>query len=270
MHRPTLRSAGGAKAAAASSSATGPAACGTSWAPSAGPAAAGRPAGSQRPLRVLTIRPLTADDVPRTARWQMEELPRGFVASLGGRFVATLQRAFLKSPYGIGLAAVSPDRPEALLGFVLGSSDARRHAAHVVAHNRARLALLGLLGMLRRPALLPRFARRRAARYAQRLLRLPSPSRGTSAAAMAAPQKTSAVLSMLIVAPEGRGQGTGAALAEAFVAAATTAGSDDVALVTRADESGAAAFWKRLGWQEVDVHQNLDGDLVASFVRELR
>ncbi len=221
------------------------------------------------PPDAVLIRAMTSADIAATARLQCEGLPRSFVAQLGLRFLRGLHAAFLTSPYSLGLVAVAHSDPGTVLAFALGSSDARAHAAHVLRTGRRRLLVLGALSLATRLHLLPRFLHRRAGRYARRVMtagrRRPAPGLRT----VADPVGPVAVLTTLVVAPRGRGQGTGTTLAEAFTVAAGRAGSAAVMLVTRADEAGAAAFWKRLGWQEVDVHQNLDGELVASMSRGL-
>ena len=212
------------------------------------------------PTRV-GVRAMTGADTATTAALHRRELPHGFFSQLGPGFLRVLHRAYLASPHAVALVATPVDDPGHIVGFLLASTDSRRHRAFVLRTARRPLLYRGLLGLARRPALVPRFARRRAGRYLRRLVvpaRQPAPAAGGVA-----------VISAIVVTPHGRGSGAGRALTEVFLTAARGADSRIAMLVTRADNTAAAAFWDRLGWSQVETHRNLDGDPVRTFTYPL-
>ncbi|MEJ5946523.1 GNAT family N-acetyltransferase [Pseudokineococcus basanitobsidens] len=211
----------------------------------------------------VVVRPATASDLPRTARWQVLHLPHGFFPSLGTRFVRRWHATHLGGRHGVALVAEldAGARGRVPVGFLVGATDQVAHVREVVAHHRGPLALAAALALLRRPRTAARFARTRLRPYARRLLGRDSP--GTADDAGAA-EGAVAVVAAVVVAPAARGAGVGEALLAAFADAARGAGTEVAELVTRAD-SGAAAFYERLGWERVRERADRDGVVVLTY-----
>ncbi|MBS44137.1 MAG: GNAT family N-acetyltransferase [Nocardioides sp.] len=210
------------------------------------------------PRAVVTVLPLSRRYAAWAADRHVADLPHGLFPLLGRRFVRRWHRAHLESPYGVGLVAVRDGEP---VGFLLGSTDRRRHVAWLARHRRGVLARAGALALLLRPALAVHFLRTRSGRYARRLL-----ARGrTETATTAAAPTPVAVLEAVVVAEEGRGHGVGRALVDQLLDVVHRAGTPTVDLVTKGGDDGAAGFYEALGWARVGEHRDRDGDLVATY-----
>jgi GNAT superfamily N-acetyltransferase len=193
----------------------------------------------------------------RSASLHASELPDGFFADLGPRFLRAYHDAFRRSPYGIALVAHS-DR--GILGFVVGAVDEQRHLAWIVRHRAPHLLLAATLALISRPALAVRFLRTRANRYARGGLRLlRGRIRTTESTGPQVATGVAGVLSHVAVDPLERGRGVGAALVDAFVREATIRGASRVRTMTRADADGAGGFYLSLGWRRVGSRPDLDG-----------
>jgi ribosomal protein S18 acetylase RimI-like enzyme len=187
----------------------------------------------------LVVRPLEPRDLPAVARLHGEALPHGFLARLGQRFLRAYDATFADSPHAIALVADVGGHP---LGFILGVLDPVSHRAWLRRERRARLAVLGFLGLAARPGVAVHFARTRMTRYARAWRGAPG---GVTDGTRLQPV---AVLSHIAVEEGGRGLGAGRVLVDAFVAAARAAGASEARLLTAKADEGASAFYRRLGW----------------------
>lgn len=214
------------------------------------------------PADAVSVRPLRPADLPGAVALHEQELDSQFVVRFGPRFLRRYYRAYLDSPYGLALAAVSTaaEAPAtadgAVLGVLLGAVHPRAHYAHLVRHDGAALAGRMALGALARPPLAVELLRTRGRRYARGTVRLlvnrrrPGAEPGQNAAAPGAPRATfAAEVTVVVVSPQARGRGVGRALLDAAAAAAQVAGASRLELVTLAGEGSAARFYERLGWQ---------------------
>lgn len=215
----------------------------------------------------------TADDWAVLGRIHADGLPHGFFARLGPHFLAAYLRTFDDGPLGIVRVARAEDE---VVGFVVGSLRARRHSAWVVRHRGLRLALVGVLAMLRHPVALRRFVQTRLGRYAKGIWRrvAPRPRPDGPTPVPAPPSSESspdvAVLRHVVVAREARGQGAGGKLVEAFTDELRALGAPRAELITRADEDGAAELYDRLGWTRVRRREAADGTVVFEYAVDLR
>lgn len=208
-------------------------------------------------------------DVPAVAALHAEGLPHEFFVRLGTRFLRAYHGGFVQGPHGVVRVA---RRDGEILGLVMGATRAREHSRWLVRHLGVRLALLGFGGLLLRPHELRVFLQTRLGRYVRGVwARLRSP-RGRSpdaAGAGPAPHPDSiAVLHHVVVDPDARGQGLGAALVTAFVDELRQRGVAQVRLVTLA-EDGAGALYERLGWRRGPQRVGPDGDRRVEYVLDL-
>ena len=201
-------------------------------------------------------RPLTGRDLRAAAALHASELPDGFFAELGPRFLSRYLATFLDAPGTVALAVDGPDGT--LAGFLVGSTRDGHHRAALRRHGRS-LALAGALALLARPGLAWRFLRTRAGRYVRALRRTPS-----SVTAAPAAGRT-AVLLHVAVAPEQRGLGLGAALVRGLEQAARRDGCDRAVLVSFGDKP----FYERLGWERGPARRNAVGQDVVTYRRTL-
>ncbi|TDE00355.1 GNAT family N-acetyltransferase [Jiangella asiatica] len=199
-----------------------------------------------------------------TASLHVTELPHGLFPRLGEGFVRRWHRAHVASPYGVVLVATRGDE---VIGFVLGTTDRPANVAWIISHRRWELMATALGRLLTRPRVAFGFLRTRGLRYVRRLF-----GRGAAPARVAGKGDVPeagfapiAVLEAVVVAPEGRGEGVGTTLVEAFLGIVAAAGVERTELVTKAGASGAAGFYERAGWHQVGSHVDRDGDRVLTF-----
>lgn len=209
------------------------------------------------------VRLLQRDDARESGRIQASELPHGFFASLGPRFLATYHRTFIESPYAVAFATGEGS----VEAFLVGTTNNPLHYRWVFRHRLLRLGIAGALALAVRPRILFRFIRTRIARYLRGFKRTVTQ---TAPAVASGRQEQVAVLTHVAVAPDGRGRGRGKALVEAFVAAARSAEADRALLVTIAAEGGAGEFYQRIGWSQIGTKTDRDGTRMASYELILR
>lgn len=223
------------------------------------------------PLRTVhTVRTLAPADLPAAAALHTRELPDGFLAQLGPAFLRRYLATFVSTPGPIALGV--HDDAGTLVGFVVGSTRNGHNRAALRLHGRTLLPA-ALAGLARRPRLLVPFMRTRGRRYvgaALGLARRAPCAAGPAAPGPVAPGPTGsatglAVLLHVAVAPPARGQGTGAALVQAFADAAREAGSKRAQLVA----FGEKDFYLRLGWRRVGSRPDGAGRAVVTYGRDL-
>jgi ribosomal protein S18 acetylase RimI-like enzyme len=128
-----------------------------------------------------------------------------------------------------------------------------------------RLAARGAAILLMRPRIALSFVRTRWAHYRTTWHR----ARSDSDPKRSLNHHRTAVLSHIAVVPGARGGGVGTALIDEFLAAARAAGAESVTLVTHPGDTGAGAFYNRLGWCEEGSRVTFDGQLVVAFAIDL-
>lgn len=212
----------------------------------------------------VRVVPAREHDLGRTAELHVTELHHGLFPRLGQGFVGRWHRVHHYSAYGVVLVAL---RAGEVVGFLLGTTDQRRHVSWTIRHHRRELVVAAIRAMLARPGVMVDFLRTRALRYAARLTGRDRHDRTVHATATttAGGDGPVAVLEAVVVAPAAQGAGAGRALVDRFLTIVARAGVRRVDLVTKAGPSGAAGFYERSGWQQVGAHEDRDGDMVLTF-----
>ena len=209
----------------------------------------------------MDIVALTREHARYAADLHVRSLTHGFFPKLGRTFLRAYYDAFASSPHAIALLAVDGDRP---LGVVVGMVDVEAHWRWALRRRGVWLALGALVGLARHPRTFVPFVRTRLVRYVRAAVRLGSkPAQDRDVRAV--PTQRPAVLMHVAVDDQARGRGAGALLVDALVAAAAERGAARVELVTAADASGAAGFYRRLGWDHLRDRRDGSGDVVSVF-----
>ena len=203
---------------------------------------------------------------------QARELADGFLAQLGPGFLRAYLQTFLDTPGAVALAADNAEGQ--FTGFLVGSTAAGHNRIALRRHWK-RLLPAGAVALLSRPRLLLPFLRTRAVRYVRAAATALKPRRPavTEVASERTTEPTTAggpsrpaVLLHVVVGPDERGQGVGAALVQAFVDAARKAGSARAVLVSIGGEKD---FYLRQGWQLLAAREDDDGRVVVTYGRKL-
>ncbi|HEY9558413.1 MAG TPA: GNAT family N-acetyltransferase [Acidimicrobiales bacterium] len=200
-------------------------------------------------------------DLVRAARLHREHLPHGLFPSLGERFLRRYLRTYLNTPTAVALAI---EGEHGMFGFLCGTVDRRAHREHVLRHHAASLVRGGVISLTSHPAVAMRFVRTRAWRYLIALLQVARRRRAEAPTAGAHGEASPAVLAHLVVTPQGRCAGAGAALVGAFEVVARERGLARAELLTLPGEAGAGRFYERLGWRSGELCSDRDG---VSWVR---
>lgn len=215
---------------------------------------------SPSPAPDVRVLPLGTSDLAWAAGLHAEHLPSGFFAQLGPRFLRRYLATFLLSPVGV---AVRVDVDGAPKGFLVGTSGPG-HSGWALRRCWRTLLPAGVLGLLTHPRLLGVFLRTRTRRYVRAAVRATRPA-PASEAPLAVRR---AALLHIAVDPRSRGAGAGAALVDAFVAAARTAHCTDARLVTY-DVAANGGFYARLGWEPVQERVDEQGRTATTLGRRL-
>lgn len=197
------------------------------------------------------IRPSTPHDAATIAHLHLDLLPHGFFAKLGSRYLAAYHRTFMASPHAISFVACREDR---VVGFIAGALDAHAHQRWTLRRRGGHLVVRGLAALAARPRLGWEFLTTRTGRYLRSMARAARP---TGAATGASPSLASgpvAVLTHVAIDRSEQGGGAGSKLVDAFVESVRSAGTRRAELVTLCD-SGASAFYERLGWTAAGEHE---------------
>ena len=214
------------------------------------------------PAAMLAIRPLDLRLIPAAVRLHRAELPPSFFSRLGPGFLRRYHESFVRSPHGVGLAAV--DRSGDLVGFLVGTLDDAAHYRWAIRSLGGRLLTTAGMALVRRPRLASQFARTRLRRYVRGAARLaaapPSPSSARGGAAS---------LTHVAVAPRVRGRGIGQALARSFLEQATSGGAARLQAKTLAGPGGAGGFYEALGWSRTGQRPDVDGRMHDVYQLEL-
>lgn len=194
----------------------------------------------------LSVRDVDANDLGWTSRLHLQQLPHGFFARLGPRYLRAYHRAFMDSPHAVALVATHGDRP---VGFIVGPTDAAAHHRYVLRRHGWRLAFAGVLALVVRPAVAVEFVRTRFRRYLRSFLRASSVTAADKTRPAGKPSRSVAVLTHVAVDPADQRGGAGSALVDAFIRRVRAAGPRRIELVTLDGPRGAAQFYERLGWR---------------------
>lgn len=205
----------------------------------------------------LVVRPLSRRDLAFAADLHSRCLPHGLFPQLGRRFLRRYYSTFVRSPWAVGLVAEAEGRP---VGVLVGTIDSRAHYRFVVRKCWAPLMSAGVASLAVRPGVAWWFLRTRGRRYARGLARLAgwTHRRKGPTTARSGSVVREGVLSHAVVGEEARGDGAGAALVSAFVAAARRRGTKRLRLLTHASD-GAAEFYGHLGWVVAGERTGFDG-----------
>lgn len=202
---------------------------------------------------------MTSADLAAAAALHVGELPEGFLAQLGPRFLQRYLATFLDTPGGVAL--VVDDQHGELAGFLVGSTRDGHHRAALQRH--ARVLVLSALGSLAvRPVVLLELLRTRAVSYLQALSR---PARQPPSVSTQQRGVRTAVLLNVAVCPQARGRGAGAALVRGFEAAARADRCGRAVLISFGDKE----FYEHLGWDRVAARRNTRGQDVVTYRRSL-
>jgi GNAT superfamily N-acetyltransferase len=201
----------------------------------------------------IGVRPMHEHDLVRAARLHRQHLPHGLFPSLGERFLRRYLTTYLNTPSAVALAI---EGEAGTFAFLCGTVDRRAHRAHVLHHHAGSLVRAGLLSLTLHPTVAVRFMRTRAWHYLMALLRLGRRKRGEAPTTAGV---WPAVLAHLVVAPQSRCAGAGAALVDAFEAVARERGLARAELLTLPGDAGAGGFYERLGWRSGELCSDRDG-----------
>lgn len=212
---------------------------------------------------------MVQDDLRAASRLHAAELPEGFLAQLGPRFLRSYLATFLDTPGGVALV-VDDDRGQ-VTGFLVGSTRHGHHRAALRLHARS-LALAAVLSLVSRPVVLARLLRTKTVPYA-RAWRSARGRQASAATTPAAPQPPApvgtggrmAVLLNVAVSPQARGRGVGTALVRGLEQAARADGCEAAELVSFGDK----AFYEGLGWIRTSSRRNERGQDVVTYRRNL-
>jgi ribosomal protein S18 acetylase RimI-like enzyme len=178
---------------------------------------------------MITIRPMTVQDVRDVARVHIEAFPGFFLTFLGAGFLRELYRGIVKDPAGIAFVA---ETDGVCAGFVAGSTEPAGFYKRLIKRRIVPFAWHAGWAFLRKPTAAPRLLR------------------AFTRSAEAPPADTRrAELMSLAVLPGNQGTGLGARLVEAFVATARERHASAVYLTTDAANNNAVnTFYQRLGF----------------------
>lgn len=194
----------------------------------------------------LSVRDADPSDLGWAASLHLQQLPHGFFARLGARYLRAYHRSFVDSPHAVSLVAVRGGRR---VGFIVGSADAAAHHRFVIRIHGWRLALAGVVALVVRPGVAVEFVRTRLRRYLRSLIRASTATAATDSPPAEAPSASVAVLTHVAVDPADERGGAGSVLVEAFIGRVRAVGPRRIELVTLAGARGAAGFYERLGWE---------------------
>jgi GNAT superfamily N-acetyltransferase len=196
------------------------------------------------------VRAADAGDASFCAAVHTECLAHGFFTQLGSSFLRAYHRTFVDSPHAVAFVATVGD---VRVGMLVGVIRPDAHARWVMRHRGVPLAILGAIGLLRRPVTAIRFLRLRASRYVRGWRR----KRRRDIAPPA--HAESAVLSHVAVRPGARRSGAGRRLVTAFIDACRTHDVPRATLLSLESSPGAGAFYAELGWRPGRVRITPDG-----------
>lgn len=209
---------------------------------------------------MLSVEPLTHDDLSATADLHRQNLKLGLFPKLGRHFLGLYQESFSRSPHGIALVARSEDE---VVGALFGTISNAEHFRWVTRHMGPQLALAGSGAMLMRPQLAFDFARTRLGRYTRGLARhlgvLPAASSSSGG-----PGRPLSVLSHIVTAQTARRRGIGRKLVDEFKARASAKGVHRALLVTEEGGMGSP-FFERIGCSLVARRQGEDGAVLREY-----
>lgn len=211
------------------------------------------------------VRAARGRELGRTARLHEQLLPGGFFARLGPRFLRRYHATFAASPLAEILVL---DDGRAPAGMLVGTYDNAAHYRWVLRRRSPRLALAGLLALLRRPRHAVEFLRTRPRRYGRAVWRYLGRRRQPAPSASADGPGRVAVLAHVAVEREAQGDGAGRRLVRAFEERAREHGAEEARLVTPSGGPGPR-FYRSLGWHHLVSRRAADGTVVDEFVLPL-
>jgi len=197
----------------------------------------------------------------------LEGLSNEFISRFGRRALLRYYNAYLVSPTGLCLVALSGDGD--VVGTLLGASDPGAHYRHVLRHGGLSIASAVLTHAVRHPSLAIDLLRTRAARYlagaARILLR-----RRRRPAGLVEVDPPSAEITHLVVSAQWRRHGVGRALLAGAEDALRRAGVNRAELVAPASVPETARFYESAGWRRCGELTSKSGEQFVRFERALR
>lgn len=190
------------------------------------------------------VRPLSPVDTLASARLHREALGAEFLSQAGEPFLNLYHLAWLQSPAGLALVAVSSKGE--VVGVLLGALEPALHYRSMARRHGLGMALRLLQHAAANPAFAYELLVTRAVRYARGAVRVLA--RGEGAARATRPETKEGEITHLVVAPAARRMGIARALVGEALRVAEAAGLDQVVLVTP-PELASSGFYLRLGWQ---------------------
>jgi len=227
----------------------------------------------------LQVGPLEVSECERSALIHHATLGMEFLARFGPGFLAAYHRAWVRSPFGLALAA--RDHQGRLVGVMLGSLDPGSHYKAMLAQSGPLLAVRMVASAATRPRLAYQLVVTRSGRYARALLRHlearftverqeNEDSRDAATAGSDSTTKSWKVgeITHLMVDPALQRFGAGRALVDRTVELARSAGLDKLVLVTPPDMA-ARRFYEALGWIAGEDVTSRSGEKFVSYSRLL-
>lgn len=223
----------------------------------------------------LQVGQLEVSECERSAAIHQATLGVEFLARFGPGFLAAYHRAWVRSPFGLALAA--RDRQGRLVGVMLGSLDPASHYKAMLAQSGPLLAARMVASAATRPRLAYQLVVTRSGRYARALWRHlrarfiaerrggeASRDAGTPGSKTAPGSGKVGEITHLMVDPAVQRSGAGRALVDRTVDLARSAGLDKLVLVTPPDMA-ARRFYDALGWKAGDEMTSRSGEKFVSY-----
>lgn len=202
------------------------------------------------PQSDLQIRAMDSADLDAVVGVHQYAFPLFFLTRMGPGFLRAYYRTVLDFPGSIALVACAGGEAVRVQGFAVGFHDPHLFYALFAQHRRRLLPSLAL-AVMRDPGLIAQMLRN---------VRRVSDQQGIV-------HRGTAELSSIGVA--GQGGGIGGQLMEAFVAAATATGAQQILLTTDRDDNDAVrAFYERRGFV-LDGFENRGERWLCRYVRSL-
>jgi len=179
--------------------------------------------------------PLRIEDAPRVAALHVHGIDKGFISSLGLKFVTALYKAIAGSSSSFGFAIENDDR---IVGFVAFTTNLSKLYKSIIAREGWRFALL-LAGRL--------FSLKRIKRVLETLL-YPKRTGNTD--------EPQAELLSIVVAPELSRRGLGRELVRKGLERCRQMGLDKVRVLVGADNEPANRLYRKCGFTFVEQINN--------------
>jgi GNAT superfamily N-acetyltransferase len=199
---------------------------------------------------VLTLRKMTASDVPDVVSLHLRAFQGFFLSFLGARFLAVLYRSLLAEPTAVSIVA---DGNTGVVGFAVGTTALPGLYRALLRRRKWDFAVAAARPLLRKPSV------------ASRLFR------ATRAPEVAEKAKYPASLMSIAVDPSLHGTGLGGRLLNEFCSELRSRGIDGCCLTTdELGNSSVRSFYERHGWAVVRSYVTPEGRSLCEYARSLQ